>query len=69
MARLDFQPLFRKGLTAAALATTVLLAACGPGQGSSSTTVVLTGPAEWEFSGSFDPATGAWARDSHESAA
>ena len=25
--------------------------------------VVLTGAAEWEFSGSFDPATGAWARD------
>ncbi|MDQ6437062.1 diaminopimelate epimerase [Mesorhizobium sp. LHD-90] len=31
--------------------------------------VVLTGPAEWEFSGSFDPATGAWSRDSEESAA
>lgn len=31
--------------------------------------VVLTGPAEWEFSGSFDPATGAWARDTQESAA
>jgi diaminopimelate epimerase len=31
--------------------------------------VVLTGPAEWEFSGSFDPATGAWVRDSEESAA
>ena len=31
--------------------------------------VVLTGPAEWEFSGSFDPVTGAWARDSQESAA
>ena len=25
--------------------------------------VVMTGPAEWEFSGSFDPATGAWERD------
>ncbi|MHA6687954.1 diaminopimelate epimerase [Mesorhizobium sp. A556] len=25
--------------------------------------VVLTGAAEWEFSGNFDPATGAWARD------
>ncbi len=25
--------------------------------------VVMTGPAEWEFSGSFDPATGAWQRD------
>lgn len=25
--------------------------------------VVMTGAAEWEFSGSFDPATGAWARD------
>ena len=25
--------------------------------------VVLTGPAAWEFSGTFDPATGAWARD------
>jgi diaminopimelate epimerase len=31
--------------------------------------VVLTGPAEWEFSGRFDPATGAWARDTQESAA
>ncbi|WP_442581196.1 diaminopimelate epimerase [Mesorhizobium sp. ASY16-5R] len=31
--------------------------------------VVLTGPAEWEFSGHFDPATGAWARDTQESAA
>jgi diaminopimelate epimerase len=30
--------------------------------------VVLTGPAEWEFSGMFDPATGAWTRD-EESAA
>ncbi|CAI2932324.1 diaminopimelate epimerase [Aminobacter niigataensis] len=25
--------------------------------------VVMTGPAEWEFSGSFDPATGDWTRD------
>ncbi len=25
--------------------------------------VVLTGPAEWEFSGTFDPATGSWARE------
>jgi len=25
--------------------------------------VVMTGPAEWEFSGTFDPATGAWQRD------
>jgi diaminopimelate epimerase len=25
--------------------------------------VVMTGPAEWEFSGSLDPATGAWQRD------
>ncbi|MBL8584909.1 MAG: diaminopimelate epimerase [Rhizobiaceae bacterium] len=25
--------------------------------------VVLTGPAEWEFSGDFDPETGAWQRD------
>ena len=29
--------------------------------------VIMTGPAEWEFSGSFDPATGAWARDSRAS--
>jgi len=28
--------------------------------------VVLTGPAEWEFSGTFDPATGEWERDSLE---
>ncbi|MDW6022058.1 diaminopimelate epimerase [Mesorhizobium sp. BAC0120] len=28
--------------------------------------VILTGPAEWEFSGTFDPATGAWARDAQE---
>ncbi|MCO6391252.1 diaminopimelate epimerase [Aliihoeflea aestuarii] len=25
--------------------------------------VMMTGPAEWEFSGAFDPATGAWSRD------
>jgi len=25
--------------------------------------VVMTGPAEWEFSGTFDPATGRWDRD------
>ncbi|QPC86023.1 diaminopimelate epimerase [Mesorhizobium sp. NBSH29] len=25
--------------------------------------VIMTGPAEWEFSGTFDPATGVWARD------
>ncbi len=25
--------------------------------------VVMTGPAEWEFSGSFNPATGAWQRE------
>jgi diaminopimelate epimerase len=25
--------------------------------------VVMTGPAEWEFSGAFDPATGAWVRE------
>ncbi|PSJ58667.1 diaminopimelate epimerase [Kumtagia ephedrae] len=30
--------------------------------------VVLTGPAEWEFSGSFDPATGTWARDTESAA-
>lgn len=30
--------------------------------------VVLTGPAEWEFSGSFDPATGAWAREAESAA-
>ncbi len=30
--------------------------------------VVLTGPAEWEFSGTFDPATGAWARESESAA-
>jgi diaminopimelate epimerase len=31
--------------------------------------VIMTGPAEWEFSGNFDPVTGAWVRDSEESAA
>jgi diaminopimelate epimerase len=25
--------------------------------------VIMTGPAEWEFSGLFDPVTGAWSRD------
>jgi diaminopimelate epimerase len=30
--------------------------------------VVLTGPAEWEFSGRFDPATGAWTRDAESAA-
>ncbi len=25
--------------------------------------VIMTGPAEWEFSGTFDPSTGAWSRD------
>ena len=25
--------------------------------------VIMTGPAEWEFSGTFDPSTGHWARD------
>jgi len=28
--------------------------------------VILTGPAEWEFSGAFDPTTGAWVRDAQE---
>ncbi|MBA8906342.1 diaminopimelate epimerase [Aminobacter ciceronei] len=28
--------------------------------------VVMTGPAEWEFSGSFNPATGAWRRDQQD---
>ena len=31
--------------------------------------VVMTGPAEWEWSGMLDPATGAYARDSLEAAA
>ncbi|HVW56262.1 MAG TPA: diaminopimelate epimerase [Rhizobiaceae bacterium] len=30
--------------------------------------VVMTGPAEWEFSGSFDPETGAWARETESAA-
>jgi diaminopimelate epimerase len=30
--------------------------------------VILTGAAEWEFSGSFDPSTGMWARDSESAA-
>ncbi|RTL96361.1 MAG: diaminopimelate epimerase [Hyphomicrobiales bacterium] len=30
--------------------------------------VILTGPAEWEFSGSFDPSTGAWVRDTESAA-
>lgn len=30
--------------------------------------VILTGAAEWEFSGSFDPATGVWARDTESAA-
>ncbi|CAH2396824.1 diaminopimelate epimerase [Mesorhizobium escarrei] len=30
--------------------------------------VVLTGVAEWEFSGSFDPSTGVWARDTESAA-
>ncbi|MGB3901000.1 MAG: diaminopimelate epimerase [Mesorhizobium sp.] len=30
--------------------------------------VVLTGAAEWEFSGTFDPATGAWTRDAESAA-
>jgi diaminopimelate epimerase len=25
--------------------------------------VIMTGPAEWEFSGNFDPATGSWVRE------
>ncbi|WP_202332753.1 diaminopimelate epimerase [Mesorhizobium sp. L-8-3] len=28
--------------------------------------VIMTGPAEWEFAGSFDPATGAWNRDERD---
>lgn len=42
MAQLDF----RRLLTAATLAAISALSACGPGQGSSSTTVVLTGPSD-----------------------
>ncbi|MGB6119937.1 MAG: diaminopimelate epimerase, partial [Mesorhizobium sp.] len=30
--------------------------------------VILTGPSEWEFSGTFDPATGAWQRDAESAA-
>jgi diaminopimelate epimerase len=30
--------------------------------------VVMTGPAAWEFSGTFDPATGAWTRDAESAA-
>ena len=30
--------------------------------------VMMTGPAEWEFSGSFDPATGSWKRDAETAA-
>ena len=30
--------------------------------------VVMTGPAEWEFCGRFDPATGAWERDGETAA-
>lgn len=30
--------------------------------------VVMTGPAEWEFSGTFDPASGSWARDAESAA-
>jgi len=31
--------------------------------------VVMTGPAEWEFSGRLDPATGAWQPDGEPDAA
>ena len=30
--------------------------------------VIMTGPAEWEFGGTFDPATGAWTRDAESAA-
>jgi len=30
--------------------------------------VIMTGPAAWEFSGTFDPATGAWQRDTESAA-
>src|SRR5690606_12081890 len=30
--------------------------------------VIMTGPAEWEFSGTVDPATGAWRRDAGDAA-
>jgi hypothetical protein len=44
MARPKTASLIRQALMPLAIAATGLLAACGPGQGSSSTTVVLTGP-------------------------
>ena len=44
MARPKTAFLIRQALMPLAIAATGLLAACGPGQGSSSTTVVLTGP-------------------------
>jgi diaminopimelate epimerase len=30
--------------------------------------VIMTGSAEWEFGGTFDPATGAWTRDAESAA-
>ena len=30
--------------------------------------VIMTGPAQWEFSGKLDPATGAWVRSQEEAA-
>ena len=30
--------------------------------------VTMTGPAEWEFSGSFDPSTGMWSRQTESAA-
>lgn len=30
--------------------------------------IIMTGPAQWEFSGSFDPATGVWTRDTENAA-
>ena len=30
--------------------------------------VIMTGPAEWEFSGTFDPSSGNWARDAESAA-
>ena len=44
MARPKTAFLIREALLPLAIAATGLLAGCGPGQGSSSTTVVLTGP-------------------------
>jgi len=44
MARQKTASLIRQALMSLAIAATGLLAACGPGQGSSATTVVLTGP-------------------------